>query len=396
MTAGPVVAAEDRSDLVAERVPGSGRLEALDGYRALAAVLVLLTHVGFQTGVALRGPYAGVLARFDIGVTIFFLLSGFLLTRPFFVAHHRGSAPQPVRVYAWHRALRILPAYWCAVVAAMLVFPANQGSSPAEWLVQLLVLQTYVPDSLLPGLTQMWSLGAEIGFYVALPLLGRWVLRRRSDDPSARAARQWRLVIALVVAAQLWRAYAYTRPDGPGLLPLWLPNYLDWFGLGMALAVLRSGQRDAGGRLSRWFTGLASAPGVCWTFALSAFWISTTSIGGPLDLTTPTLSQAFLKHWLYGAAAFFALLPVAVGHGDDRMTAAWASRVPSWLGEVSYGIFLWNVTALYVVFRITGIPTFHDYFWPVLVLVLALTVSVAAVSWYVVERPALRLRRFVR
>ena len=384
------------SDRVAEHAPRSGRLDALDGYRALAALFVVLTHVGFQTGAALRGPYAGLLSRLDIGVTIFFLLSGFLLSRPFFVSHHRGSDPQPVRVYAWHRALRILPGYWVAVVGAMLLMPANHGRPPSEWVVQVLVLQTYVPDGLIDGLTQMWSLGTEIAFYVALPFVGRWLLRRRAEDEAGRWRRQWRLLLVLVVVAQLWRAYAYTRPEGPGLLAYWLPNYLDWFAFGMTMAALRSRSGRSFGRFSDWLVGVSSFPGVCWTFAAAAFWVSTTSIAGPFDLAVPSVSQAFAKHLLYGIAAFFALLPVAVGPGTDRLTALWSRRVPAWLGTVSYGIFLWNMTLLAVALAITGIPAFTGRFWQVLSVELVLTVSVAAASWYLVERPAMRLRRFVR
>jgi peptidoglycan/LPS O-acetylase OafA/YrhL len=150
------------------------------------------------------------------------------------------------------------------------------------------------------------------------------------------------------------------------------------------------------GRLSAWVVGLAGAPGICWAFAGIAFWVSTTSIAGPLDLTPPTAAEAFIKHLLYGAAAFFALLPVAVGDGDDRVSRVFGSRAMTWLGTVSYGIFLWNMAMLTLTFALLDLPTFKGYFWQVLAVELALTVSIAAVSWYVVERPAMKLRRLVR
>ena len=75
--------------------PGRGGERAfplLEGYRALAAALVVATHAGFQTAASLRGPWAGTLARMDFGVALFFVLSGFLLFRPHAAAHLIGIA----------------------------------------------------------------------------------------------------------------------------------------------------------------------------------------------------------------------------------------------------------------------------------------------------------------
>lgn len=374
-----------------QQLPAAGRLEALDGYRALAALCVVVTHVAFQTA-AVRGPFGGFLARLDIGVTIFFLLSGFLLVRPWLRAHE-GTAPRPrVVPYAWHRFLRIMPAYWVVVVAAMFIIPTNRGASVGEWLIQLLLLQIYVDGGLVLGLTQMWSLGTELSFYVALPLIGWWLLRRRSPDSRRRRRRRWLLVVALVVVAQVWRAAVFQIPEVPSYALYWLPNHIDWFALGFALAMLRSDDPALDGPLAGVVRDLSRMPGVCWAIALSAFWVTTTALGGPVDLVPATMDQAFLKHLLYGLAAFFALLPVTVGRGEDRTSRTFASPLSLWLGKVSYGIFLWNMVLITVALWITGIPDFSGRFWTVLAVELALTVAAAAASWYVVERTAARLR----
>jgi peptidoglycan/LPS O-acetylase OafA/YrhL len=374
----------------------AGRLGALDGFRALAATFVVLTHVGFQTGAAINGPYAGLLSRLDVGVTIFFLLSGFLLIGPFLSRHHGGGAPQPLRLYAWHRFLRIMPAYWLAVVGGMLLIESNHGRPLSDWLIQLFAVQTYVTGGLILGLSQMWSLGTEIAFYVALPFIGRWLLLKRSDDPFGRWRRQWLMVAVLVLVAQVWRAGALAAPGGAGLSLYWLPNYLDWFALGMALAVLRARPPGVSRRVALTFVGLAELPGVCWTIAISALWVSTTSLGGPFDLSQSTPAQTFTKHLLYAGFGFFVLLPATVGTGRDRSTRFFGSPFMRWLGTVSYGMFLWNMALLFVAFSLTGITYFTGRFWTILAVEAVLTVAVAAVSWYVVERPALRLRRLVR
>ena len=70
------------------------------------------THVGFDSGDALRGPFDGLLSRLDAGVAIFFVISGFLLYRPHVIATVEARPRPATGNYLWHRALRIMPALW--------------------------------------------------------------------------------------------------------------------------------------------------------------------------------------------------------------------------------------------------------------------------------------------
>src|SRR3954451_21181803 len=97
----------------------------LNARRAGGAIMVVLTHAAFNTGRINDGWIGAMLARFDFGVTIFFVLSGFLLSRPWFLAAARGEERPSTRHYLWKRALRILPLYWVVVVAALVLDPAN-------------------------------------------------------------------------------------------------------------------------------------------------------------------------------------------------------------------------------------------------------------------------------
>src|SRR4051794_36541578 len=95
------------------------RFPLMDSLRAIAVIAVLLTHASYfvaQTG-------TGVLRhlRFDMGVTIFFVISGFLIYRPWVRARLRGEPSPLVRVYAWRRFLRIVPGYWVALTVVTLV-----------------------------------------------------------------------------------------------------------------------------------------------------------------------------------------------------------------------------------------------------------------------------------
>src|SRR5215813_4057809 len=149
----------------------------LDGLRAAAAAAVLLTHVGSLTGYSLTGtPVSWVLSRGDVGVPIFFTLSGLLLYRRWAAAALTGGRAGQIAVYLRRRALRILPAYWAVVLIALPVLNPAPAQHAWPWLQYLLLLQNY---DLHPwwtgtgatGLGQMWSLAVEVSFYLVLPLL---------------------------------------------------------------------------------------------------------------------------------------------------------------------------------------------------------------------------------
>ena len=110
------------------------RFGALDGLRAIGALAVLSTHVGFASGDALHGPFTGSLARLDAGVAIFFAISGFLLYRPHLVAMVQARSHPATGAYLWHRALRILPALWIATILAAFLLPHDRQVDLGQYL----------------------------------------------------------------------------------------------------------------------------------------------------------------------------------------------------------------------------------------------------------------------
>jgi peptidoglycan/LPS O-acetylase OafA/YrhL len=153
--------------------PPVDHLDALDGVRAIAAYLVIGTHVGFNTGRSLdNSPVAPFLARMDFGVTLFFLLSGFLLYRPYAIAAFGRAAPPATLPFWWRRLLRIVPAYWIAIAITLTVL-TRRPASGSDWASYLTLTQTYDGHDVDPNLTQMWTLAVELGFYAALPILAR-------------------------------------------------------------------------------------------------------------------------------------------------------------------------------------------------------------------------------
>ncbi len=322
----------DRGGL--EAVNGLDRVPALTGVRALAAILVLTTHAAYTTGKYTHGYLGVVYSRMEIGVPIFFVLSGFLLFGPWVRAAAAGTAAPSLSRYARHRVRRIMPAYAVTVLAAYLIYHfrdagPNPGHSFNGLLRNLTLTQIYTDSYLYShlhqGLTQMWSLAVEVAFYLVLPGLAYLLL-------VLLCRRRWRPGLLLVGLAGLalispaWMVVVHETDVLPDGAPLWLPGYLAWFIGGMMLTVLA-----AMGVRSYWFIAVPLAT-VC-------YFIAATPIAGE-PTTSPTgLAQAVVKIAFYAVIATLVVAPLALG---DRgcYTRLLASRPMVWLGEISYEIFL--------------------------------------------------------
>jgi peptidoglycan/LPS O-acetylase OafA/YrhL len=350
--------------------------------RGLAALGVVVTHVAFQTG-ATGIPLLGrVLERFDMAVAVFFGLSGFLLWRPHAAAARGlGAAPSAGR-YLLHRAARILPAYWVVVCAVLTLLPtAAETAGWRVWVANLALTQVFVPLTLTDGLTQMWSLSVEVAFYVLLPVLALALAWLRG--PAAR----WRfpVVLGLGVLSLGWNVLPVPTPDGIHS-DNWLPGYLPWFVAGMVLAELvETPARDT----SSW-RRIAGSRGIMWPSALIALLLSSTDLAGPAGLAHGAPWQYVMKMALGAVLGFGLLAPLILGEGRHRWLE---SRVAATIGRWSYGIFIWHLAVLSVLFQVFGIIPFHGMFLPVLALTVAFTLPLAAAGYALIEEP---VRRWVR
>lgn len=367
----------------------------LHAVRALGAACVVGTHVGFYTGRTLHGPFAGTLARLDAGVALFFVLTGFLLFRPYVLAA-RGDRPRPgTRRYLRHRALRILPAYWAVVLVCMALLPPLGATPPLSDLLHHLTLtQVYGLGIQHTGLTQAWSLCVEVSFYLLLPLLARLILRGRGS--------RWTYAVLLVLAvgSAAWTPYlTATNAIDVRIAGQWLPGFLDWFIAGMALALAQV-QLAAGGagRWLRRLEDLATAPGTCWAAALAVFAIATSSLAGPTsiraDIDAPTPSSVLVKNLLYLVAAALVVLPLVLGDQEQGLARRLLASAPArFLGEISYGVFLWHLAVLEAVVRVRHQPLFSGSWVVTFLLVWGATLPVAWASYRFLERPLMTWRR---
>jgi peptidoglycan/LPS O-acetylase OafA/YrhL len=377
----------------------------LDGYRAMAALMVLTTHVAFSSGEILT-PYIGpFLGRLDFGVTLFFLLSGFLLYRPWARAAMTARPGPSLRIYSLRRAVRILPAYWAMAVVALVVIGTLQPLPWQAWAVHLGLAHVYVPGFIFEGLTQTWSLATEVAFYAVLPLLA-WLAGRGGRGRPTVSAR-YQLIVLGLASLGAWVFLATRAFHGEALSPLsifWLPGFLDWFALGMAAAVIQV--RLTLPQAPPWMQAtrrIAMATGGCLAGAALLGLIAMTPVAGPITLAPASPASALIKHALYGLIAVLLLMPGFLGIGDASRPhpgRSWWGRLMSssacvYLGTISYGIFLWHMVLIVLIQRLLGLPPFSGQFLLLWALVVIASIGMASASWYVLESPLIRWSRRV-
>ncbi|CAN5471468.1 hypothetical protein BH10ACT3_BH10ACT3_10320 [soil metagenome] len=392
----------------------------------MAAVGVVVTHVAFVTGVVnperWSSPLRQLLPRLDVGVSIFFVLSGLLVTRPF-IRSLLADGPSPdVRRYAARRLSRIYPLYW-VVLAVTLLMAVGPGPSVIQVVSDFLLLHIYRPATAIGPITQSWSLATEVAFYAFVPLwfwlCRRFFERRGTTDRRTRIRLLAVGLVGWVVVALLWRlgVVAATSTydisvvdsiDTRGALLTWLPNQLDEFAVGTALALwLESG---AARRLA------VPARLACYLGAAAALWTASAYLDLPPIFTGFDGPQTLARHALFVVCAGLLVLPSAAALSPARVgsaaaaptTAAGATtrtafgegvavggfsvaRVVQGAALASYGVYLWHQLVTTEWFSRRGLTDFVTPFPTTIAAVVAISFVLAGLTYWSVEKPAAEL-----
>jgi len=334
----------------------------IDGLRALAVGGVLLAHF-----------FAQHLPTGQLGVRLFFVISGFLITERLLdaraaVAAGRGTAAAEIGRFFLRRVLRIFPAYY-VLLTVLLVFDAGGIRASAPWhLFHASNLWFARTDDWQPWVVaHFWSLSIEEQFYLVWPWL-IVLLPSRFLKPA---------VIATVVAGIAFRVAVLSTPLADGPVAIWVvtPAALDPLGLG-ALMALAARQ----GRTVAAFRRLAIPALLLWLAidgAVRAGWL------------TGSLTLSYAVQTTICAVCFAGLVARAHENRADWFGRTLACRPLVAMGRISYGIYLFHMPVLALL--LLAQPGL-DYGLRRLVLGAGATILVATASWFLLERPFLRLK----
>ncbi len=409
----------------ANEAPIRPHFPGLEGMRAVAASLVVLTHATYLAGDA-RSGFLAQPGRFgDAGVAIFFVLSGFLLYRPYTVSHLRGERLLGPHAFWWRRILRIFPCYWVALTVlwglhTFQPFGLSIGFDLGpHWWKYYLLLQIYFPALGQGGISQSWSVATEVSFYLLLPFWAMLIrlLSRRRRTPFSLEIGSIGVLFVFGYLSRWWFSHlsALAVPRIPGLLPngvtwravsfTWLPNQIDFFAIGMAVAALHvwATRRGTIDRIAAW----TRRPTLWWVGALGVYLVITYGLGdNPADYKSAYWQ---VRSVLYGLLGLTMIVPLVFGdqtRGAIRRFVTW--KPVWWIGTVSYGFYLWHLNLLERLVTIPnfdgGPPRWHGIFgwtlananvYGLLLGAFVLGLTAAGLSWYLVEKPLLRFKSLV-
>jgi len=378
--------------------PGNPRFPLFDSMRGIAAIAILLVHVGILSG-GFAPWYKQLFAHLDIGVPIFFVISGFLLYRPFLAARQLDAPPVDNRDYARNRFFRIFPAYWVVLTLAAIV-PGMYGAFTDNWWVYYSLLDNYpvyaregacLTDRFTCGIPPAWTLSLEVGFYILLPFLAIGL----SGLTRLFGRHRW-VAVNLGALAAISLVSVYIQSHVPDTnLEQWLfyspLGRAWWFALGMGLATISVWSQKTG-RTPTGLNWLIKRPWFAWVLAVGLYVAMTYLIlepGPSLNFLTTSRIEYLTQYLVFGLIGALALLPAVFDRTRVSLPRV-VLRNPAlvWLGLISYGIFLWHYPAMIWLYRQDVISIWPQMAYPVLAITtLGLTVVLAGITYYLVERP---------
>lgn len=338
-----------------------GRIPGLDGLRGLAILLVLLDHVVRTDG--FPGPAALRRVQFigPVGVDVFFLISGFLIT---LLLSREMARTQTIalRAFYYRRALRLMPAfvlYAAAVIALSAV--GLVAVPPSQWGWVFTYTVNFHPDPAWE-ISHIWSLSVEEQFYLTWPVVLLF---------AGPAKGKYILAGCLLLAPCLRLATSMFFPEYLVQANFWTPTRMDAIALGCLLAILA--ESSAFRRKTRWTGWAALTPAVVVLAALAS--------SAVLSRTVPHFRPALgysIKVWALGCVFWMVLNNI-----ESRLLRILAWRPLVGLGVLSYSLYLWQ--QLFV--NHTRPEWIHR--WPQNVVV---AVAAAAASYLLVESRFLKMK----
>jgi peptidoglycan/LPS O-acetylase OafA/YrhL len=339
-----------------------GRIGGLDGLRAFSILFVFIGHLSGTRNFRLPGPVASALAKVplaEMGVQIFFVISGFLITTLLVEEERRTGTVSLIRFY-FRRTLRIFPPFYVFLATVMLLRLGGYIElRPGDFLHAVTYTTNYHHDRAW-YLGHTWSLSVEEQFYLLWPFLYRALRQRRL-----------KVLVAYVLVAPVWRlAYSYLAPDQRLTIGETFFTTADSIAVGCVLALARP--------------KLLAHPLYRRIMDSPAYLLLL-----PALLLFGVLHRYAKLDWLVCMSARNVLIALFIERVTRTSTGLLSgilnNRAVVLVGVWSYSLYLWQ--QLFINRKVQDSPLTA---FPVNLL---LAFTLAAVSYYVIERPALRLRQ---
>lgn len=372
----------------APRSERTAQIASLTGLRGVSALMVVLIHVSVLTAY----PWLGIP---DYGPVSLFVLSGFLLYRPW-ARHALRRGPRPdVREFALRRMVRIFPAYLVVLLVVTALYAPARPEGPGQWLRAVTLTWIYRTGDFRAALQQTWSLGTELSWYVALPVMGvvGATLARRAAPRRACALLAGLLLTALPISVA-WRWWVDVEELGRYFTySYWLPGYLACFATGALVAVLDEARR-AGHLQLRRLGALSADPWALLALVAAVALLGTSALGGADGYATPIkLGEHLVRAACATGVAALLLVGAVLGPSHTPLNRALGSRWLQSVGRWSYGIYLWHLPLIVVIDRDVAFGAGPAGLLWRLLLTLALAVPLGAATYAWVERPVLTWSR---
>lgn len=365
-----------------------GHIAALTGLRGFAALAVVLTHAAGATdyvfvGLQTYGPIA------------LFTLSGFLLFQPWTKWMLGQSSRPDIKTFFRRRIFRIFPAYLVTFLLVALVYRASRPVHADGWLQSATLTQIYSPAGLRPGMDHVWSLGTELSWYVALPVIGllaSLLVRRRGIRPSVVMA----LVLATAVITTVgWHYYfTFQIEDLSGKLtrPYWLPGFIVCFIGGATIAHLMLSERFGLSR-RRPLQLVVRHPWLTLMALVAAGAVANSPLGGDWGYVAASFSERSVRFTFTTAMALLLLAVVAASGARGPVARVFAMPWLVAIGRWSYGLYLWHLPVRDILMETFSVPSgaFGLVLWFGIQLAIAIPLGAATYAW--VERPVLEWSR---
>lgn len=382
------------------RIPGA------DGLRAIACLLVVWHHTAQKLNPEGLSPLVGAVhflgMRGEVGVSLFFVLSGCLLSAPFWTSFVESKPFPSMKRYALNRAARIAPAYWlnliiCNILAVVLF---NLEFNWQKLASAFLFINSYHFSTFFPSEINgpLWSIGLEVSCYLLLPIV-LYAIFNTAKSTSRAFVGLITAILVLQVLNPLIIQFFMTDNNQKGWqfgidggakqwLPYWnISTFFTQFLIGslaaLVIAHLRSKQTKPNRLFDLAFITAAAAAIILIVARLTP--------GSPDSFTQQPYVSPFFAIFTAGLLVF--------GSHSKFVARVLDNPLFSWLAKLSFGIYLWHVVVIeiiarkfiedYVYFGLTDV-----WQWVLIsAMVLGISIAIAVASWRLLESPILQTVR---